>query len=102
MSTSQTHKNDYQPITPPLSFMDPPLTPPPPDGKTFTQAPRVLKLFKDRAAGRSIKQHPWTEFQLAPGEYEEILHQVSRDAFLDWYVQEKIRYVGLRIKRSTS
>lgn len=101
------HQDKHQRITPPSSLKEPPLTPPPTDKKTYTQAPHVIKLIKDRAAGRSIKQQPETElqlaeFQLAPGEYEEILHQLSRDESLWEFVQTKLRYVGLRNDRGTS
>ena len=57
MSTPQTPL-EHQHITPPSSFADAPLTPPPTDEKAFTQAPRVITLFKDIEAGRLIKQHP--------------------------------------------
>lgn len=88
-------------ITPLSSFIYSPLTPPPIDEKTFIQAPRVIKLFKERAAGRSIGHQPWTKFQLAPGEYEEILRQLSRDEELYGYVQDKIRYVDFKNDRGT-
>jgi hypothetical protein len=96
MSTLQTPLNEYQHITPPSSFIDAPLTPPPTDEKAFTQAPRVIALFKDIQAGRHIKQHPWTEFQLARKEYEEIERRLRRDESLLGYVKDKIRRVGLK------
>ncbi|KAF2007251.1 hypothetical protein P154DRAFT_614661 [Amniculicola lignicola CBS 123094] len=79
-------------ITPPSSFIDTPLTPPPTDEKAPTQATRVIALFKDIQAGRHIKEHPWTEFQLAKGEYDEIERQLRRDESLFGYVKDKIRY----------
>jgi hypothetical protein len=96
MSTSQTPLNEHQHITPPSSFVDAPLTPPPTDEKAFTQAPRVIALFKDIQAGRHIKQHPWTEFQLARGEYDEIECRLRRDESLLGYVKDKIRCVGFK------
>ena len=99
MSTSQTPLNEHQHITPPSSFVDAPLTPPPTDEKAFTQAPRVIALFKDIQAGRHIKQHPWTEFQLAREEYDEIERRLRRDESLLGYVKDKIRCVGSRNER---
>jgi len=92
MSTSQPSLKEHRHITPPSSFVGAPLTPPPTNEKAFTQAPRVIALFKDIQAGKHIKHHPWTEFQLAQGEYDEIEHQLDRDKLLFGYVQDKIRY----------
>ena len=89
MSTSQPSLKEHQHITPPSSFVGAPLTPPPTDEKAFTQAPQVIALFKDIQAGRHIKHHPWTEFQLAQGGYDKIEHQLSRDKYLD---TSKTRY----------
>jgi hypothetical protein len=102
MSTSQPPLKEHLHITPPSSFVDAPLTPPPTDEKAFTQAPRVIALFKDIKARRHIKQHPWIEFQLARGEYDEIERQLSRDEFLFGYVKDKIRCVDSRNDRSAS
>ncbi|KAF2105498.1 hypothetical protein BDV96DRAFT_509271 [Lophiotrema nucula] len=92
MSASQPSLNKTQHITPPSSFVRAPLTPPPTDEKAFTQAPRVIALFNDIQAGRHISGHPWTEFQLARGEYDEIERQIRRDGSLFGYVKDKIRY----------
>jgi hypothetical protein len=89
-------------ITPPSSFVDAPLTPPPTDEKAFTQAPRLIALFKDIQAGRHIKQHPWTEFQLAREEYDEIERRLRRDESLLGYVKDKIRFVSSRNERGAS
>jgi hypothetical protein len=67
------------------------LTPPSTNKKAFVQAPRILALFKDREAGRDTKQQPWTEFQLAEGEYHELERQLKRDESLFGFVQDKIR-----------
>jgi hypothetical protein len=91
MSTSQSSLKDHQNITPPPSFVNAPLTPPPTEEKTFTQAARVIALFKDIKAGKHVKRQPWTEFQLARGEYDEIEHQLSRDETLYGFVKDKIR-----------
>lgn len=93
MSTSQTRPKNYQDITPPSSIGDASLTPPPADKKAFNQASRVIALFKEVKSGRDIKQNPWTIFQLAQGEYDEIERQLRRDKLLFGYVKDKIRCV---------
>jgi hypothetical protein len=82
---------DQQNIPPPSSFLGAPLTPPPTCKKAFTQASRVIALFKDIEAGRHAGQHPWTEFQLARGEYDEIERQLRQDEWLFGFVKDKIR-----------
>ena len=99
MSMSQTPLKEHKHITPPSSFVDAPLTPPPTDKKAFTQAPRVIALFKDIQVGRHIKQHPWTEFRLAQGEYNEVERRLKRNESLSGYVRDKIRYVSPRNHR---
>ena len=94
MSTSQMPLKEHENITPPSSFAGAPLTPPPTDEKAFTQASRVVALFKDIQAGRHIERGPWTSFQLAGGEYEEIERQIRRDESLFGYVEDKIRCVA--------
>jgi hypothetical protein len=91
---SQTPLKEHQHITPPSSFVDAPLTPPPTNEKAFTQAPRVIALFKDIQAGRDINQHPWTEFQLAQEEYDEVERRLEQDESLLGYVKDKIRCVA--------
>lgn len=76
--------------------------PPPTDENTFTQAPRVVALFELIQAGKHINEHPWAEFQLAPGEYDEIERRLERDELLWGYVKDKIQCVWLRNDRSAS
>ncbi|KAF7511004.1 hypothetical protein GJ744_005550 [Endocarpon pusillum] len=76
----------------PSSFVDAPLTPVPTDDKAFNKAPRVIALFEDIKAGRHNEQRRWTEFQLAPGEYDEIEGRLKRNESLFGYVKDKIRY----------
>lgn len=85
--------NNNQHITPPSSFVYAPPTPPRTDEKAFTQAPRVIALFKDIEAGRLIKHPSWTVFQLARGEYDEIERRIAQDKVLCGYVKDKIRCV---------
>jgi hypothetical protein len=96
MSTSQTPLKEHKNITPPSSFIGMPLTPPPTDEKAFPQVPRVLALFKEIEAGRHVGRHPWTEFQLTLGEYDEIERRLEREESLWGYVRDKIRYMSSR------
>ncbi|KAF2004129.1 hypothetical protein P154DRAFT_519687 [Amniculicola lignicola CBS 123094] len=92
MPTLQTRPVSHQHATPPSNSADHPLTPPPTDEKPFSQAQRVITLFKAIQAGRHTKQDPWTEFQLAPGDYDEIERRLGRDEALSGYVKDKIQY----------
>jgi len=69
-----------------------PLNVPAPGCKKLGVAPRVIALFKLIEAGRHIGQHPWTEFQLTGGEYDEIEHRLKQDEWLWGFVKDKIRY----------
>jgi hypothetical protein len=91
MSSSRDRQEPKQNNTPPSSFAQPPLTPPPTDEKPFVQAPRVIAFFKDIQAGRHINQHPWSEFSLGPGEYDKIEHLLNQDEELLGFVKDKIR-----------
>lgn len=75
--------------TPPSSFVDTSLTPSPTD--KFTQVHQVLALFATIQGGRQRREKPWNEFQLIPGEYEEIERQLEQDETLWGYVKDKIR-----------
>ena len=93
MSTLRAPLKDQQNITPPSSFLGAPLTPPPTCKNAFTQASRIIALFKDIKAGRHAKQHPWTEFQLAEGEFDELERRLRQDESLFEFVKDKTRYV---------
>ena len=93
MSTLRAPLKDQQNITPPSSFLGAPLTPPPTCKKAFPQASRVIALFKDIKAGRHVNQHPWTQFQLAQGEFDEIERRLKQDESLFGFVKDKTRYV---------
>lgn len=99
MSSSQAPITQNLNITPPSSFANHPLTPPPTDEKQFAQVHRVIALFEEIRAGRHIKRHPWTEFQLAEGDYDEIERQLEQDEVLSGYVKDKIRCVCRKIGR---
>lgn len=92
MLMSQTPLQESQLVTPPpSSFTSLPLTPQPTGEKTFSQAHRVIALFRDIQAGRHFKQDPWTIFELARGEYDKIERQLYLDPPLSGYVDDKIR-----------
>ena len=93
MSTSQASITQNPNITPPSSFANHPLTPPPTDEKQFAQVHRVIALFEEIRAGKHIKRHPWTEFRLVEGDYNEIERQLEQDEVLSGYVKDKIRCV---------
>jgi hypothetical protein len=85
-----------QHVTPPSSFTQPPLTPPPTDKKHFTEAPRVIAHFRHIQAGRETGGGPLKVFQLVQGEYEHIERTLRQDDVLWGFVDDKIRFVDLR------
>ena len=83
MSASQTSlKENRNILTPPSRFEIASVTPPPTDEKAFTQISRVLALFRLIKAGNHVNQNPWTSFQLAQGDYDEIERQLSQDVLV--------------------
>lgn len=93
MSTSQAFIIQNHHTTPPSSFAERPLTPPPTDEKRFSHVRQVLRLFTDIRAGRHVNRGAWAEFQLAEGEYDEIERRLEQDEALLGYVKDKIRWV---------
>lgn len=91
MSSSRRRQESNQDITPPSSFADLPLTPPPTDEKPFAQAPRVIALFHEIQTRKHSDRGPWIEFQLAEGDYDKIAHLLSQDEELLGFVEDKIR-----------
>ncbi|KAK4981952.1 hypothetical protein LTR66_009577 [Elasticomyces elasticus] len=77
---------------PPTSYVNPPLTPPSTSDISSSQVARVLRLFRSRQDGRPITEEPWTQIQLAPGEYEDIERRMKEDELFHAYVENKIRY----------
>ncbi|KAF1346434.1 hypothetical protein EJ07DRAFT_185554 [Lizonia empirigonia] len=92
MSSTRKLREPKQKITPPSSFAEPPLTPPPTDEKPFAQAPRVIALFHEIRAGKHSNRDPWTEFSLVPGEYDKLQRLLEREEELLGFVEDKIRY----------
>lgn len=84
-----------QHVTPPSSFTQQALTPPPTDKKSFAQAQRAVALFTARQAGSHTKQESWIELQLTPEEHAELERLLSGDKALSGFTKDKIRYVRL-------
>jgi hypothetical protein len=80
MSMSQASVVHKHHTTPPSSFAEHPLTPPPTDEKRFTQVQPVLALFEAIQNGRYLRERPWREFWLDEGENEEIERQLRSEA----------------------
>ena len=95
MAPSQNLEETNEKITPPSSFIRPPLTPPSTDEKPFAQAPRVIALFHEIRAGKHSDRRPWTEFLLVPGEFGRVQCLLDRDEELRGFVKDKIRWVHL-------
>jgi hypothetical protein len=91
MSTSRTLPSGNKQITPPSSVVHAPLTPPLTDKKPATKVQRILALFNDIKAGRSTHSYPWEEFQLEPGEYDQLEREIRRDKSLLGYIEDKLR-----------
>ncbi|KAH7548751.1 hypothetical protein J3E72DRAFT_399395 [Bipolaris maydis] len=81
-----------QHVTPPSSFTQQALTPPPTDKKSFAQAQRAVALFTARQAGSHTKQESWIELQLTPEEHAELERLLSGDKALSGFTKDKIRY----------
>jgi hypothetical protein len=65
----------------------PPLT----DEKITLNVRRILAFFNDIKAGRAVRSNPWKEFQLEPGEYDQIEREIKRDESLSGYIEDKLR-----------
>jgi hypothetical protein len=94
MSLSRNPQKPDQDITPPSSFAESPLTPPPSDEKKpSTVVTRVIALFRQIRDGKHWRLGPWTEFQLAQGDYDKLTSQLREDEDLLGFVENKIRCV---------
>ncbi|KAH7111794.1 hypothetical protein B0J11DRAFT_190076 [Dendryphion nanum] len=90
MSASQASMTQNQSITPPSSFVKPPLTPPLTDEKPSPQVERVLTLFKKIQDGKHSDQDPWTEIRLSRGDYDELKRQIRQNKALWGFTKDKI------------
>lgn len=80
-----------QHVTPPSSFTQQPLTPPPTDEKPSAEAHRVITLFRHFQAGRDTGGDTWAEFQLATEEFDQLQSTLKQDSVLSGFVKDKIR-----------
>jgi len=87
-------------ITPPGSFNQAPLTPPPTDPKPYKPVPIIIEHLRSSANGRDFPESPWLEFKLQREEYEELLQREEYEELLQrlrseealWsFVVDKIR-----------
>lgn len=92
MSTSRDDLTRHRHVTPPSIFKGQPLTPPLTVEKLYTEAPRIIALFRQIQAGRATAGEPLKEFQLVQGEYEQIERTLLQDNVLSGHVRDKIRY----------
>lgn len=77
-------------ITPPGSFLEPPLTPPLKKDKTSSRsAQRVLNCFKLHRVGH--RPQFWWQHRLAFNDYREALLVLDSDSSLRDYVEDKVR-----------
>ncbi|PVH97609.1 hypothetical protein DM02DRAFT_567701 [Periconia macrospinosa] len=90
MSTTHKSVDSDEEITPPSSVTTT-LTPPPSDEKKFLQVQCVISLFK-RIYDGHYELGPWTEFQLAQGDFDEIQRRLRKDEDLAAFVEHKRRY----------
>ncbi|KAL4948879.1 hypothetical protein BDW69DRAFT_175633 [Aspergillus filifer] len=75
-------------ITPPNSFIQPPLTPPPTDKVSPSSVSQIINTFNKHCRG--FRQDPWTEYTLRPDKYHEFQGRVGKGSNLLKY--RKIRY----------
>lgn len=77
-------------ITPPGSFLEPPLTPPPTEEKPLSRsAQSVLNCFHLHRAGH--RPQFWWEHRLVWKDYTEVLSVLNGDYSLRDYVEDKLR-----------
>lgn len=76
-------------------FAGPPTPPTTADGKGSAQARIVIEYLRDLQYGRrraSESGRACNRFELAAGEYEEVLRRLERDVELRGFVEDKVRY----------
>ncbi|EKV12619.1 hypothetical protein PDIG_42200 [Penicillium digitatum PHI26] len=88
MPSGLHHMDD---ITPPGSFLNPPLTPPPTEKKKLSRsAQAVLDCLELHRAGQRPAQ-PWWRHRLVQDDYTEVLRVLDGDEILRGYVEDKVR-----------
>ena len=86
----QPHSRQH--ATPPESFTNPPLTPPPTDEKTTSLVSRIIEEIKNRQEGRNVTNIPWAAYLLDSKGYQELQHALQRDESLCGFAKDKLRY----------
>ena len=88
------HLRDSLPdkITPPGSFIAPPLTPPPTDSKPTKLVLMVLDALRQCRDGRQISESQWHIYKIQPEEYDGLIELVKKEESLWTFVENKLRY----------
>ncbi|KAK4978288.1 hypothetical protein LTR66_010656 [Elasticomyces elasticus] len=90
----QRDKRDRSAITatPPQSFIDPPLTPPPTEEHQSARVASILHTFREIWCGQHAYLKPWTPLPLSYREYLHLQRALEKDRHLDDFVHNKFRY----------
>jgi len=83
--------NTYTTKTPPGSFTNPPLTPPPSKEKIKSRVTRIVEEIKRRKDGVGSAK-AWIEYKLDKKDYKELLRLLESDESLWGFVRHKLRY----------
>ncbi|MCJ1395237.1 hypothetical protein MMC18_008120 [Xylographa bjoerkii] len=86
----QPHPRQH--ATPPESFTNSPLTPPPTDEKPTSLVSRIIEEIKNRREGRNVTDIPWAVYLLDLKGYQELQHELQRDESLCGFAKHKLRY----------
>ncbi|SLM38646.1 hypothetical protein LPUS_08928 [Lasallia pustulata] len=78
--------------TPPNSFTQPLLTPPPSEDTFATIVPHILQVIKGRKNGSLLLTEEWASYSLTSSQYEELQRELEKDKSLLYFVQGKLRY----------
>jgi len=79
-------------ITPPGSFIQTPLTPPPTDSKPTKLVLKVLNILQQCKDGRQVSESQWHTYKLRLEEYGELIRLVKKEESLSTFVENKFRY----------
>ncbi|KAK5011334.1 hypothetical protein LTR28_003885 [Elasticomyces elasticus] len=92
----QRDKRDRSAITatPPQSFIDPPLTPPPTEEHQSARVASILHTFREIWCGQHAYLKPWTPLPLSYREYLHLQRALEKDRHLDDFVHNKFRSAG--------
>jgi hypothetical protein len=79
-------------ITPPSSFIQNPLTPPPTDSKPTKLVLKLLNILQQCKDGRQVPESQWHTYKLRLEEYDELIRLVKKEESLSTFVENKFRY----------